>query len=258
MWQAVARQRGQYHRGAIVCRYCRLGPLPLRKKYMRVSRWTHRLSAIGMLSPQAEQHTHIHMPPPPSEAVQYHSARKQPAPPAWILPLIPLHRPDWILAAKALWSARAGCRWVNRQWGAVCKPFSSLCRSGIRFEVAGVRESYLLKTIGGYLESCCLFESFQEKVNADCSCHLHFILLFYSFQWRKQRTQKDETEDFFGVGLGFSRCWIERLMCTSTPEKSSLKEQVPFVLLRTLASPLPVAVHWQCAALHLQLCKHHI
>ena len=127
MWQAVARQRGQQHRGAIASRYCRLGPLPAEEKCMCVSLWTVRLSAGGMLSPQAQQRarTYPHA-PSPSEAVHYHSARKQPAPPAWILPLIPLHRPDWILAAKASRWACAGCRWVNRQWGTVCKPFSPL------------------------------------------------------------------------------------------------------------------------------------
>lgn len=83
---------------------------PAVEKYMRVSRWTLRLSAGGTLSAQAQQHKHISTRPLPQRSCPYHPARKQPAPPAWILPLIPLHRPDWILAAKAHRSVRAGCR----------------------------------------------------------------------------------------------------------------------------------------------------
>lgn len=94
---------------------------PAEEKYTRVSHLTLKLSSVGTLLPKLRgSHTHSHI-PSPSEAVQHHSARKQRAPPAWILPLIPLHRPDWILAAKAFRSVGPGWRRVNRQWGQFAK-----------------------------------------------------------------------------------------------------------------------------------------
>lgn len=119
MWQ-----RGQHQREAVLNHYCCLGPPPLRKN-TRVYHLTLRLFSVETLLPKlrgshthARTHSHV---PSPSEAVQHHSARKQRAPPAWILPLIPLHRPDWILAAKAFRSVGPGWRRVNRQWGQFAK-----------------------------------------------------------------------------------------------------------------------------------------
>lgn len=100
---------------------------PAAEKYMCVSDLTLRLFCRNAFTQSLEAHTctYSHI-PSPSEAVQHYSARKQRAPPAWILPLIPLHRPDWILAAKAFRSVGPGWRRVNRQWGQFAKRSDTL------------------------------------------------------------------------------------------------------------------------------------
>lgn len=65
-------------------------------------------------SSRSRKHTHTrtHI-TPPLEKHQFCAREQSWAPPAWVLPLIPLHRPDWIPIRQSPQLRQAGDWWID-------------------------------------------------------------------------------------------------------------------------------------------------
>lgn len=143
--------------------------------------------------------THTYPHNAPREALRRCCAREQSwAPPAWVLPLIPLHRPDWIPIQQSPQLSSDSLESGESTAEAIHIPFSPFCHYPILCAVTGTRhhsplEAHLCKDIwdaGAQISIAAngwstraSFEPFQRLGKPDSGCHL--FSSSFTLEWHK-------------------------------------------------------------------------